>query len=159
MVGFGTVEAYEDPRITAFGLLTEVHNSLVNRLGQQATKQELSAPEFSVLIRLARSPDRRLRLSDLATQTALSTSGVTRLVDRLEHRGLITREPCPTDRRGSYATLTPTGTDLTNKLAAKNAKIIDRWFTGLLNPAQLEDFLGTLRIIRDEIHPGATAGT
>ncbi|MEV6526210.1 MarR family transcriptional regulator [Longispora sp. NPDC051575] len=152
------MNAYEDPRITAFGLLTEVHNGLMIRLSQDPAGRGLSAPEFSVLIRLARSPGQKLRLSDLATQTSLSTSGVTRLVDRLETRNLIVREPCPTDRRSAFAVLTPGGVTLVNELAAENVKIIDRWFTGLLDPEQLETFLGTLRVIRDEVHPGATAG-
>ncbi|WP_018347412.1 MarR family winged helix-turn-helix transcriptional regulator [Longispora albida] len=152
------MKAYEDPRITAFGLLTEVHNGLAIRLGQ-ASPNGLSAPEFSVLIRLVRSPGSRLRLSDLATQTTLSTSGVTRLVDRLEQQGLVEREPCPTDRRSSYAKITAAGAELIDSLAADSVKVIDRWFTGLLSPERLDEFLGTLRIIRDEVHPGATAGS
>ena len=48
--------------------------------------------DFDVLIRLARSPGQQLRMTDLATQTALSTSGITRVVDRLEKRGLVRRE-------------------------------------------------------------------
>ena len=48
-------------------------------------------------------------MTDLATQTALSTSGITRVVDRLENRGLVRRETCPSDRRGSFAVLTGPG--------------------------------------------------
>ena len=45
------------------------------------------------------APDHRLRMSELARSVLLSQSGVTRLVDRLEARGLVVREPCPEDRR------------------------------------------------------------
>ena len=42
-----------------------------------------------MLIRLARSPGSQLRMTDLAAQTSLSTSGVTRVVDRMERDGLV----------------------------------------------------------------------
>ena len=61
----------------------------------------LSVQWFEVLIRLARTPGQRLRMSDLAAQTTLSASGLTRAVDRLEAAGLVDREACPTDRRSA----------------------------------------------------------
>src|SRR5580658_3791598 len=53
-----------------------------------------SAPWFEVLIRLARSPGGRLRMSDLAAQTSLTPSGLTRAIDRLAEQQLVTREAC-----------------------------------------------------------------
>ena len=64
---------------------------------------------FEVLLRLARTPGGRLRMSDLAAQTTLTASGLTRVVDRLEDAGLVKREACPTDRRSTYAVLTAEG--------------------------------------------------
>ena len=60
-------------------------------------------------MRLARSPGRRLRMTDLAGQTSLSTSGVTRVVDRMDRDGLVRREACASDRRSSYAVITDAG--------------------------------------------------
>ncbi len=151
-------DRFDDPRITAFGLLTEVHNGLALRLGQRLAGTGISQPEFDVLVRLARSPRRRLRMTDLAAQTTLSTSGVTRLVDRLERAGLVERVACPTDRRSWYAALTDAGADRLAALVADNAVTIDQWFTGLLTADQLSTLLDTLRIVRDVVHPGATAG-
>jgi len=48
-------------------------------------------------------------MSALADQTALTGGGVTRLNDRMITAGLVQRDPCPTDRRISYAALTPAG--------------------------------------------------
>jgi MarR family transcriptional regulator, 2-MHQ and catechol-resistance regulon repressor len=45
----------------------------------------------------------------LAQQVALTTGGVTRLVDRMISAGLVERVPCPTDRRVLFAALTPAG--------------------------------------------------
>ena len=46
-------------------------------------------------------------MSELAAQTSLTPSGLTRSVDRLQEQGLVARRVCPEDRRGSFAVLTP----------------------------------------------------
>ena len=102
----------DDPRITAIGLLIEVHDGLQRKL--QAQLDDLGVPqaEFGALLRLARSDDGRLRLNDLATQLDLSNSGASRLVDRLVRLGLARREACETDRRGAFAVITAAGRNL-----------------------------------------------
>jgi DNA-binding MarR family transcriptional regulator len=149
---------FDDPRLTAMGLLAETFAGLQAKVMPTVTAAGLSLTDFDVLLRLARSDGRRLRMSDLAAQTALSTSGVTRVVDRLENHGLARREICPSDRRGAYAVLTEAGRDLLAGLLASHLRDIDRWFTGLLRPDQLDALLSALRILRDEVRPGATAG-
>lgn len=64
---------------------------------------------YDVLLQLVESPDRRLRMAELADRVLLSRSGLTRLVDRLQREGLVTREPVPGDARGLYTVLTPAG--------------------------------------------------
>jgi DNA-binding MarR family transcriptional regulator len=64
---------------------------------------------YDVLIELYEAPERRMRLYHLADAVVLSRSGLTRLVDRLERAGLLTRELATTDRRGAYAVLTEAG--------------------------------------------------
>ncbi|MFD0656902.1 MarR family transcriptional regulator [Thermocatellispora tengchongensis] len=74
---------FNDPRLTAIGLLSEVHAGLTAKTTPALVAAGMSEIDFETLLRLARSPHRRLRMSDLAAQTNLSTSGVTRVVDRL----------------------------------------------------------------------------
>lgn len=64
---------------------------------------------YDVLIELAEAPEKRLRMSDLARKVILSRSGLTRLVDKLETAGLLSRETTPTDGRGAFAVLTDEG--------------------------------------------------
>ncbi|GAA2376628.1 MarR family transcriptional regulator [Nonomuraea africana] len=149
---------FDDPRLTAFGLLAEVHAGLTARMMPALTTAGLSEVDFGTLIRLARSPQHSLRMGDLAAQTGLSTSGVTRVVDRLEREGLVTRQACATDRRASYAALTDKGLEKVQEVLPQHLNDIEESFTGLLTPKQLESFLSTLRIIRDVVHPCATAG-
>lgn len=148
-----------DPRFTAFGLFAEAFTGLTNRFAAQLDKHRLSPVEFEVLMRLARSPGDRLRMTDLAGQTSLSTSGVTRVVDRMERDGLVRREACPHDRRSSYAVITAAGRQRLEDVLPEHLALIQQWFVGLLTPEQLDEMLESLRIIRDAVHPCATAGT
>lgn len=149
---------FDDPRITAVGLLVEAYSGLSARLAAQYEEHGLSAVEFEVLTRLARSPGHQLRMTDLAAQTSLSTSGVTRVVDRMERDGLLCRQACPSDRRSSYAVVTRTGLDRLNETLPGHLAIIEQWFTGQLEPPELAALLHALRKIRDAVNPGATAG-
>ncbi|MEU7900758.1 MarR family transcriptional regulator [Nonomuraea sp. NPDC049152] len=149
---------FDDPRLTAIGLLSEVYAGLVARMAPALTSAGLSEVDFGTLIRLARSPEQSLRMGDLAAQTGLSTSGVTRVVDRLERDGLVVRQACATDRRASYASLTDKGAEKLQALLPQHLTDIEDSFTGLLTEEQLDQFLATLRIIRDVVHPCATAG-
>ena len=92
-----TVLPVDDDRLTAAGLLVEVARAVGDRLGEQVADHGLTPSEFEAMLRLARSEDRRLRMADLATQTAMSASGLSRLVDRLSARGLVGREACAED--------------------------------------------------------------
>ena len=149
---------FADPRLTAMGLLIETYAGLQAKFAPSLTAAGLATTDFDVLLRLARSAGQRLRMTDLATQTALSTSGITRVVDRLEQRGLVARESCPSDRRGAFAVLTAAGQDLIGGVLAQHVADIDRWLTGLLTADQLNALLSALRVVRDEVRPGATAG-
>src|SRR4051812_7764039 len=61
---------------------------------------------YEILVRLSDSPNRRLRMAELATGTQSSRSRVSHAVARLEERGWVRREPCASDRRGQLAVLT-----------------------------------------------------
>ncbi|SCE86427.1 DNA-binding transcriptional regulator, MarR family [Micromonospora coriariae] len=150
---------FDDPRITAVGLLYEVHAGLSARFAAQLEEHDLSTVEFEVITRLARSPGNQLRMTDLAAQTSLSTSGVTRVVDRMERDGLLTRRACPTDRRSSYAVVTTAGMQRLNETLPGHLRIIEQWFTGQLGPEALAALLDGLRRVRDAVHPCATAGS
>lgn len=148
----------DDPRLTAMGLLAEVTSGLVAVLSPQLGAHGLSTVEFEVLLRLGRSPESRLRMSDLAAQTSLSTSGVTRVVDRLERDGLVRREACPEDRRGYFAVLTEAGATRLSAVLPGHLALVEEWFTGRLDRASLVALTDALRVVRDAVRPGAVAG-
>lgn len=149
---------FDDPRLTAMGLLIEVHGSLTAELDRVHEKRGLSGTDFDTLIRLARSRDQRLRMTDLAAQTALSTSGITRVVDRLERRGLVRREAVAEDRRSWLAALTDVGNELLLAHLPAVVDTIERNFTSMLKPDDLDTLLDALRTIRSRVRPDAAAG-
>jgi DNA-binding MarR family transcriptional regulator len=71
--------------------------------------QQIPLHWYDVLLTLEKAPEQRLRMSELAENVLTSPSNLTRLVDRLETKGLLRRETCPEDRRVSYAVLTEAG--------------------------------------------------
>ncbi|MGN9837712.1 MarR family winged helix-turn-helix transcriptional regulator [Nonomuraea sp. H19] len=149
---------FDDSRLTAVGLLTEVHAGLMARFQPVFAAAGLSDIDFETVIRLARSPGQALRMSDLAAQTGLSTSGMTRVVDRLEREGLVKRKACASDRRASYAALTDAGRERLESVLPQHLQDIDDYLTSLLSAEELEAFLCGLRKIRAVVRPCATAG-
>ncbi|MCC3328786.1 MarR family winged helix-turn-helix transcriptional regulator [Nocardia abscessus] len=149
-------ELFDDPRLTTMGLLFEAYGGVVAKLEPVWQAHGLSGLDLNALMRLSRSSGRRLRMSELAVQTALSTSGVTRLVDRLARAGLVERELDTADRRSAYAVLTEVGAARLAQVLPDYLAAVDRWFVGLLTPAQLAALSEALRIVRDTANPEAT---
>ena len=73
--------------------------------------QGMSLSEYTALMHLSEAPARSLRMSDLASACALSLSGMSRVVSRLEAQGLVERERAADDGRGLNAVLTDDGLD------------------------------------------------
>jgi DNA-binding MarR family transcriptional regulator len=96
--------------LAAWRGLLRVHAALAKALDAElAAEHELPLSSYEVLITLRDAPGRRCRMAELADRVLLSRSGMTRLVDRLEHEGLLERTTCSSDGRGCFAVLTPAG--------------------------------------------------
>ena len=90
--------------------LLRVHSALVKALDAELLAgHDLPLTSYEVLINLQAAPGKRRRMAELADGVLLSRSGMTRLVDRLEKEGLLVRDPCVSDGRGTFAVLTDKG--------------------------------------------------
>ncbi|MHA4852124.1 MarR family winged helix-turn-helix transcriptional regulator [Rhodococcus sp. MSC1_016] len=90
--------------------LAALHGLLESELERALQRDhDLSVVEYTVLDALNRQDGWHMRMAQLARAAALSSSATTRLVNRLENRGLLTRILCDDDRRGIYTELTPAG--------------------------------------------------
>ena len=154
-----TYPALDDERLTLVGLLFEASHGLERELGRRLGERSgLNAQWFEVLVRLARSPEHRLRMSDLAAQVTLTASGLTRVVDRLEQGGYVRRESCPTDRRGSFAVLTDEGLAAVHGAVPDHLEQIDAVFGSVLAPDERTELERLLRRVRDALYPEGTSG-
>jgi DNA-binding MarR family transcriptional regulator len=90
-----------------------VHAALVKALDAElSAEHDLPLSSYEVLITLATAPGRKRRMAELADSVLLSRSGMTRLVTRLEEKGLLERDTCTDDGRGCFAVLTDAGAEL-----------------------------------------------
>lgn len=137
-----------DPRVTTFGRLLEACHGLEVRLGT-ALERGAGVPltTFEVLLRLSRSPGGALTMGELSRQLALTTGGITRLVDRLGETGLVERRPSPTDRRVQYAVITPAGETTLREALAQHTDALLATFEGFSakDLATLDRLLDRLR--------------
>lgn len=83
---------------------------LYDRLNRELQAQHgLTMADYEILVRLSESPDRRMRMSDLAEVTLSSRSRLSHQIDRMVKAGLVERQQCEQDRRGAFAALTDDG--------------------------------------------------
>lgn len=97
----------------------------------------LSLAENLVLCHVAMAPGGRLRMVELATLLNVAKSAVTKTVDRLEERGLLTRARDPRDRRSVYAAVTADGEKSFAAAQPAFANSVQRHFTTDLDPSDL----------------------
>jgi DNA-binding MarR family transcriptional regulator len=137
-----------DDRLTTMNLLSEAYHGLSCLVTELLDAHELAVIEFDVLRHLAGEPDLRLRMSDLAALTRFSQSGMTRVIDRLQQRGLVQREACGEDRRSWYAVATGTGLDRLRAALPGYLDLIQRFVVDQASCDQLRATVATLRAIR-----------
>jgi DNA-binding MarR family transcriptional regulator len=90
--------------------LIEVLVRLPRMLDEQFNREaQVGMTEYSVLVALSEAPDGELRMGDLARETALSRSRISRVVDDLVRRSLVTRRKSEQDARSSLAAISPAG--------------------------------------------------
>jgi DNA-binding MarR family transcriptional regulator len=126
-------------RNSVWRLLITANVKLLDRIGEKFSQAGLPSMDwYDVLLTLKEAPEYRLRLSDLAEKALLSRSNLTHLVDRLEKAGLLYRERCPSDRRGTYAVLTEAGLEMQQKMWAVYSEGIAQYFGSHLSDEELE---------------------
>lgn len=121
-------------RITAWRTFLEAHAAVSQVLDQELrTERGLPLTWYDVLVNLDEAPAGRLRMQHLANAVLFSRSGLTRLVDRMEKDGLVRREPCANDARGTFAVLTPAGRRTLRRAAPVHLRGIEAHFLHHLN--------------------------
>ena len=144
----------------AWRTLLRAHDQVVRRLEVELlAEHDLPLASYDVLLQLAESPDRRLRMTELADRVLLSRSGLTRLVDRLERDGLVARASCPGDARGTHAVLTEAGLQQLRSAAPTHLRGIAEHMTSKLTADELSTLTTLLgKLLTDRPAPAGGCG-
>ena len=100
----------DERHMTAWRSFLLTYSTVMRSLEQEMLdEQGLPLTWYDILAHLESMPYGAMRMQDLAESVLLSRSGLTRLIDRMAESGFVTRQPCPEDRRGTFAVITPEG--------------------------------------------------
>jgi DNA-binding MarR family transcriptional regulator len=138
----------------AWRAFLQASQMLFDRLDRQLQRDVgLSHADYEILVRLSEAEGQRLRMSELASSTLFSRSRLSHAVSRLERDGLVLRQSCPSDGRGTFAVLTPEGAKALATAAPAHAEEVRRQVFDQLTPTQVEE----LQRISDTIRTGLRA--
>jgi DNA-binding MarR family transcriptional regulator len=116
---------------------------------------ELSLFEYMVMSWLSMTPDRRIRMGELAQLARGSMSRLSNVVKRLEQRGFVQRTPDPTNGRYTIAVLTDAGWAGVVRAAPGHVRAVRQYVLDPLTPAQvglLDDIAGRIaQVVRDGV--------
>ena len=82
---------------------------LMRQLDRDLNAHGLNSHDYEILVELSEAPDHRLRMTELADATSQSRSRLSHQISRMENRGLVRRDDCEGDKRGTFAVLTAEG--------------------------------------------------
>src|ERR1700685_1190837 len=119
---------------------------LMRQLDRDLNAHGLNGHDYEILVELSEAPDRRLRMTELADATSQSRSRLSHQVSRMENRGLVRRDDCEGDKRGTFTVLTADGMAAIERVAPDHVENVRRHFIDRLAPGQLEQ-------IRDSFEP------
>lgn len=112
-------------------LTAHLHRTLVRHTN-------LSLPDYEVLVLLSEAPEGRLRSFQLSEGLQWEKSRLSHHLSRMQGRGLVTRQECPSDGRGAFMVLTPEGRAAIEAAAPVHVADVRTAFVDALTPAQLD---------------------
>lgn len=101
--------------------------------------KELGMGEYDVLFNLSRCANGSSRLGDLNEHLLISQPSLSRMAERLEAKGLVTREQDPDDQRAVLVSLTDAGRELQRTIGREHVQNIHRLLGDALTPAQFRE--------------------
>ncbi|SDH05924.1 DNA-binding transcriptional regulator, MarR family [Lentzea fradiae] len=121
---------------------------------QMSAESEISMADFAVLVQLTDTPEERVRVLELARSLNWEKSRISHHVGRMEKRGLVRRESCGSDGRGSFVVLTDRGRSAIEAAAPSHAETVHKLVFDLLSDTEVQ----ALREISEKIFTGLTTG-
>jgi DNA-binding MarR family transcriptional regulator len=121
---------------------------------QLAAESGLSYPDYVVLVTLTDHPDGRLRLFELGATLGWEKSRLSHHVTRMVDRGLVRKEPCDDDRRGSFVVITPRGRSEIEAAAPSHVRSVRELFVDRLSAEELAVIAGAAEKVLAHLDDG-----
>jgi DNA-binding MarR family transcriptional regulator len=139
----------KSPRGAAWWALARTHAAISQRLQDSLAQEDFPPlPWYEVLATIAKTPEGRMRMGELAEMLVITRGGLTKLIDRLVKAGLLERTFCDSDRRVSYATLLPAGIEMLDEMRPLVEGEIEASFSSKLSVDEAHDLRETLDALR-----------
>jgi DNA-binding MarR family transcriptional regulator len=148
--------------VAAWESLFRAQVTVMRALAAEFPSEIISLNEYDVLFNITRAPGRRLRLKELNRAVLITQPSVSRLVDRLTARGLLSKSHDPDDGRGTIVSMTEEGFALFRRVAFVHVEAITRHVGGALDEAELRQLIelcDRLRRSVGEAQPDAAANS
>lgn len=126
----------------------------MRQLQADSAFRQLTMAEYDVLFNLTRCPTGWIRLKDLNEHLLLSQPSLSRMLERLEAKGLVRRRPAATDQRGVELALTPQGTELQRRIGHAHISAIRDILEPAMEPAELAQLLHLTEKLRRSMKAG-----
>src|SRR5438552_8906282 len=128
-----------DEELQAWRATVQLSQLLMRQLDRDLVQHGLNDHDYEILVELSEAPDQRLRMTDLADATSQSRSRLSHQISRMEKRGLVRRDDCEGDKRGTFAVLTAEGMATIERVAPYHVENVRRHFIDRLSPRQLDE--------------------
>lgn len=137
-----------DEEFAAWRGLLRMHAQLSAKLNRElSSTSDLSLQDYGVLVILNEQPEGHLRAFELGRELGWEKSRVSHHVERMERRGLVSRQQCSTDRRGLNVAITAEGRRALKAAAPAHLAQVRRAFIDLLTPGQIASIADIARTV------------
>jgi DNA-binding MarR family transcriptional regulator len=138
-----------DEEQQAWRATVQLSQLLLRQLDRDLTAHGLNGRDYEILVELSEAPDQRLRMTDLADATSQSRSRLSHQISRMERRGLVRRDDCEGDKRGTFAVLTRAGLEAIERVAPHHVENVRRYYIDRLTARQQEEIRSAFQPIVD----------
>ncbi len=138
-----------DEEQQAWRATVQLSQLLMRQLDRELAQHGLNDHDYEILVELSEAPGHRLRMTDLADATSQSRSRLSHQISRMEKRGLVRRDDCEGDKRGTFAVLTKAGFETIERVAPYHVEQVRRHFIDRLSARQQEEIRSAFQPIID----------
>ena len=138
-----------DEEQQAWRATVQLSQMLLRQLDRDLTTHGLNGRDYEIMVELSEAPEHRLRMTDLADATAQSRSRLSHQITRMEKRGLVRRDDCEGDKRGTFAVLTKAGFEAIERVAPYHVEQVRRHYIDRLTAQQQEEIRSAFQPIVD----------